>query len=195
MTGVEQKDIFSSILTKKIEEKGLKQIDVARAIGVSRTAISDWCKGVKIPRTEKFDELASFLGMTRQELMGWSEEEVECLFGESGNQIAVRDLLSGIGIDLSPTLSKEQLRYLVSTSKEVPVITWVMYNRNTKERYMMTDPDCNKMCDSIAALAGSVACSGEQRMDYITFLRDLTSLTPDVRSIVFKLLSGIVGKA
>jgi len=54
---------FADRLNKRLDEKSLSQIDVARSLGVSQQAVSRWCKGTAQPRLEVIPNLAKFLGV------------------------------------------------------------------------------------------------------------------------------------
>ena len=47
----------------------MTQRDLARAVGVSLSTISDWEKGNRIPSVEKLTALAGVFGMTETELL------------------------------------------------------------------------------------------------------------------------------
>ena len=63
---------INAILAKNISEwmarKDLYQQDVADALGVSQATISNWCKGVKMPRMDKIDRLCELFGCKRSDL-------------------------------------------------------------------------------------------------------------------------------
>lgn len=61
--------IFAQNLCKLIERRGLSQVDVANALGVSESAVSLWCSGKTTPRMSKVDKLCELLGCTRTALM------------------------------------------------------------------------------------------------------------------------------
>ena len=62
-------DIYQRLL----DEKGLKNSDVARATGISNMTLSDWKRGISKPKDDKMKKIAEFLGVTFQYLMGWEE--------------------------------------------------------------------------------------------------------------------------
>lgn len=49
---------------KLLDEKNLKNADVARATGISNATLSDWKKGCSTPKTDKLQKIADFLGTT-----------------------------------------------------------------------------------------------------------------------------------
>lgn len=52
----------------------MTQRDLAKALGVSVSTVSDWEKGNRNPSVEKLTELAGFFGMTETELLHPKEE-------------------------------------------------------------------------------------------------------------------------
>lgn len=52
------------------EERGLKQIDVANAIGVALTTISGYELNTRTPSVEVLEKLAEFFGVTPNSLLG-----------------------------------------------------------------------------------------------------------------------------
>lgn len=49
--------------------KGVKDIDVSRATGVSPSTLSDWKKGLYTPKTDKLKKIADFFGVSIEELI------------------------------------------------------------------------------------------------------------------------------
>ena len=49
---------------KLLDEKGLKNADVARATGISNMTLSDWKRGKSEPKTKNMQKIADFLGAT-----------------------------------------------------------------------------------------------------------------------------------
>lgn len=52
------------IYQRLLDEKGLKNADVARATGISDMTLSDWKRGKTRPKADKIAKIASFLGVT-----------------------------------------------------------------------------------------------------------------------------------
>lgn len=69
MTESEQRAIFSENIKRLMKERGLTQIDLADHFKMSRSTASSWCTGAKLPRMWKIDELASWLGVPRSQLL------------------------------------------------------------------------------------------------------------------------------
>ncbi|KYG89119.1 hypothetical protein A0U40_13935 [[Bacillus] sp. KCTC 13219] len=53
----------------KLRERNLKQVDVARATGISKNAISNYISGNRIPDTEAIYKLASFFSVSIEWLL------------------------------------------------------------------------------------------------------------------------------
>lgn len=64
------------IYQRLLDEKGLKNSDVARATGISNMTLSDWKRGVSKPKEDKMRKIAEFFGVTYGYLMGWEDEEI-----------------------------------------------------------------------------------------------------------------------
>lgn len=57
-TFIYDKNIFATNLLRLMAERGDKQADVANYLGVSKSTVSDYCKGKQIPRMDKVEALA-----------------------------------------------------------------------------------------------------------------------------------------
>lgn len=63
MTEQELSALFAHNLNRMMSERGLKQADIIRSLGVGKATVSDWCSGVNVPRTPMFSALISMLGV------------------------------------------------------------------------------------------------------------------------------------
>lgn len=61
--GEDAKNIFVANLNYLIELRGKQQIDIAHELDVSTATVSDWCNGKKVPRIDKMQKLADYLGV------------------------------------------------------------------------------------------------------------------------------------
>ena len=52
-----------------LDEKGLKNADVARATGISNMTLSDWKRGKSIPKSDKMRKIAEYLNVSVDYLM------------------------------------------------------------------------------------------------------------------------------
>jgi len=61
--------IVANNLRRLAYEKGVEQKDIAEAIGVSRTIVSQWMNANRTPRMDKVDALCRYFGCTRMDIM------------------------------------------------------------------------------------------------------------------------------
>lgn len=57
------REIFVRNLRYLMDDRGIKQADICRELGVSSTTVSDWCTGNKYPRVDVMQRLADLLGV------------------------------------------------------------------------------------------------------------------------------------
>lgn len=69
MSEAEINKIISDNLNRLMEIRGTTQSELAEYMGVSQATISNWCKGVKMPRMDKIDKLCDFFHINRSDLM------------------------------------------------------------------------------------------------------------------------------
>jgi transcriptional regulator with XRE-family HTH domain len=62
-------DVFTRNFNRYLAHSGRKQIEVARAIGVSTGTISDWKIGRSYPRMDKIQALADFFEIQKSDLV------------------------------------------------------------------------------------------------------------------------------
>ena len=69
---MQEKDI-NKIIAKNIssllDRYGKTQSDLADYMEVSQATVSNWCKGVKLPRMDKIDKICDFFNVSRTQLM------------------------------------------------------------------------------------------------------------------------------
>lgn len=63
------KQIFGKNLSRLLIACGFKQIDLANHLGVSAATASDWCNGKKLPRMDKVQVIANWLGVQKSDLL------------------------------------------------------------------------------------------------------------------------------
>lgn len=63
--------IYESIL----KEKGLKNSDVVKATGISHSTLTDWKKGRYVPKADKLQKLADFLGVSVEYIMTGEQKD------------------------------------------------------------------------------------------------------------------------
>lgn len=67
------------------------QQDLASYIGVTQATVSNWCKGIKMPRMDKIDKICSFFNISRSDLMEEKTDtpaEPNYFFDEDARELA-----------------------------------------------------------------------------------------------------------
>lgn len=62
-------------IQQKLDEKHLRQADIARATGKSTAAVAKWLKGDNVPKTESLKQIAQLLGTTDEWLLTGKEDK------------------------------------------------------------------------------------------------------------------------
>lgn len=63
------KEIFARNLNYYMTKNHIKQIDLVNKFNLSKSTVSGWCNGIKIPRMDKIELLADFFGITKSDLI------------------------------------------------------------------------------------------------------------------------------
>lgn len=63
------------VYQKLLDEKGLKNADVARATGISNMTLSDWKRGKSVPKSDKMRKIAEYLNVSVDYLMTGNEAQ------------------------------------------------------------------------------------------------------------------------
>lgn len=66
---LENTEVFSRNLSRYIKGAEKTQLDVAKAIGVSPSTITDWIKGRTYPRMDKIQLLSEYFGIQKSDLV------------------------------------------------------------------------------------------------------------------------------
>lgn len=69
MASYETKRIFGNNLTRIIDSQNKTQLELASALDVSPSSVSYWCNGEKMPRMDKIESIADFLGVSKSDLL------------------------------------------------------------------------------------------------------------------------------
>jgi len=69
--------VFAANLTYQMNRNGLKQADLVEMVGVSKSAVSNWCLGSALPRMDKVDKLTKIFGCSSSDLL--EERKVEAV--------------------------------------------------------------------------------------------------------------------
>ena len=65
------------IYQRLLDEKGLKNADVARATGISNMTLSDWKRGKSTPKQDKLQKIADYFGVSIEYLMTGKEPAID----------------------------------------------------------------------------------------------------------------------
>lgn len=60
---------FSKNLNYFLDINNKSQLDLAKYVNVTPASVSNWCKGIKVPRMDKVDIICDFFKIQRSELM------------------------------------------------------------------------------------------------------------------------------
>lgn len=63
------KEVFARNLKKFIEISGKDRKEVAKALGVPYSTLTDWANARKYPRIQKIENMAKYFGITKSELI------------------------------------------------------------------------------------------------------------------------------
>ena len=69
MSEQEINNIIANNITFHLDRCGKSQVDLADYMNVSQATVSNWCKGIKLPRMDKIDKICEFFNIKRSELM------------------------------------------------------------------------------------------------------------------------------
>ncbi len=61
--------IFSKNLIQQLARRDMAQNELAKQLGVSATAVNNWCKGHSMPRMDKIDKICAILRIQRSDLL------------------------------------------------------------------------------------------------------------------------------
>lgn len=111
---------FHSRLQEKLDEKGLKPADLARAAGVSNVAAGKWVHGESEPKAAKLKLIANYLGVTDD----W--------------------LLSGRGSSTRMDNNVDVAQKLYLEGRPIPVISWVAAGSFTSIETVVKDAEIDE---------------------------------------------------
>lgn len=65
----EYRKIFAKNLNRYMQINGKTQADLIKDLKYSSSTISNWCTGQKIPRMDKIEQLATYFGINKSDLI------------------------------------------------------------------------------------------------------------------------------
>ena len=120
MTEQELSALFAYNLNRMMAERGLKQADIIKSLGVGKATVSDWCSGTNVPRTPMFSALINTLGAKASDFF---REKDPTPVSESGMSDSLDTQLANIIRHLTPKNKKkltEQLEFLLYFQEQSP---------------------------------------------------------------------------
>lgn len=91
MEDINQKKVFSKNLRRYVSATGKTQAEIAKSIGVSPQTFNTWMHGVAIPRMNKMQILADFLGINKADLI---EDEIDAIINRRSDLQPIRKIRS-----------------------------------------------------------------------------------------------------
>lgn len=101
-----------AIYQKLLDEKGLKNADVARATKISNMTLSDWKNGKSVPKQDKLMKIAEYFGVSLEYLMTGKDSRLSA-------EDALLDVQISEDIELKEALKKY---YSLSDKKKKHVL-------------------------------------------------------------------------
>lgn len=88
---------INNLIAKKISHylyiNEKSQQDLADYMGVSQATVSNWCKGIKMPRMDKIDKICTYFNCNRSDLMeDTSEQPITLAAHFDGNEYTPEEL-------------------------------------------------------------------------------------------------------
>lgn len=72
--------IIANNLNRYLAKNDKSQVDLSTYMNVSQATVSNWCKGLKMPRMDKIDRICDFLHCKRSDLMEEKEDSDDCYY-------------------------------------------------------------------------------------------------------------------
>lgn len=137
MSENELNKIIANNISKQLEFRNLTQQDLAEYMKVSQATVSNWCKGIKMPRMSKIDMICEFFSIQRSELLNESESassltardthDIEKILEQTREQLTSQE---GLMFDGDPA-SPEAIESILSAMQ----IGMEMAKKKNKEKY------------------------------------------------------------
>lgn len=69
--------LIADRITYNLNKSGKTQIQLADYMNVTQATVSNWCKGLKMPRMDKIDKICEFFNINRSDLMSNAPDQEE----------------------------------------------------------------------------------------------------------------------
>ena len=105
------REMFAENLRRCIRDSGRSQAEIAEETGISTTALSNYCTGVRYPRAEQLSALAKYLRVSIGELTDDPEAKPRGVTSnEASRLMMVYDELDAHGKELVRLVAEAELR-------------------------------------------------------------------------------------
>jgi len=116
------RNIFSKRLQYYMSLNNLTQSDLCSKLGFTKSAVSTWVLGTRIPRPEVIDSLADFFGIKRSDLLEYKQEgdnnslsiESQQILHSYNNNLKIKILF-----DKAIKLSDQDINVLISMANRM----------------------------------------------------------------------------
>lgn len=108
MSEQEINKIISERISYYLEKNGKTQLQLADYMNVSQATVSNWCKGVKMPRIDKIDKICAFFSCIRSDLIENPKNIPVYYESDESREIA------------QEIFQKPELRSLFDVAKDIP---------------------------------------------------------------------------
>lgn len=68
------------IYCKLRDDRGLKDADVVKATGITKSTFSDWKSGKSVPKADKIQKIADFFGVSAEYIMKGNVRQSKLIF-------------------------------------------------------------------------------------------------------------------
>ncbi len=117
----EYRNVFVRKLNYYMALNGKKQIDLINDLGLSSATVSSWCTGAKLPRMDKIQMLANYLGIEKSDLIEEKSRQKSIFTPKKDISEILSDteaLLNQKGLILDGELANEEsIIYIISAMK------------------------------------------------------------------------------
>ena len=119
----ETRKLIGENIKKAAMLRGIKQVEIAKYLGVSQGSVSNWIKGTNSIDLELLAKLASFLGVSLDQIFGYEKmDETIVLTEQEINTIRYYRQLDDRGRNLVDTIVAELWLYVKGQKEKVPAV-------------------------------------------------------------------------
>jgi transcriptional regulator with XRE-family HTH domain len=87
LIGLGNQEIFSKNLSRYVKESGKTQMEIAKAVGISRGTFCDYVKGRAYPRMDKVQKLSEYFGIKISDLVDERPSEEDLVFASQKEEV------------------------------------------------------------------------------------------------------------